>query len=74
VFSGYAPLSVRFCQQVLKPNLKNINEVIDLLPGVYFEEIQKLPQGLRKRSKNNYMRVKKGLEIEIYLFRKFNYI
>lgn len=54
MFSGYAPLSVRFCQQILKPNVRNINDVIDLLPGVYFEEVQKLPQGLRKRSKSKF--------------------
>ena len=51
VFSGYAPLSVRFCQQLLKPTSRNMSEVIDLLPGVYFEETQKLPPGLRRRSK-----------------------
>ena len=50
VFSGYAPLSVRFCHYLTKPNWKSYGDVFGLLPGPFFEEVQKLPNGIRKRS------------------------
>ena len=51
VFSGYAPLSVRFCQYLTKPNWKAYGDLFGLLPGQFLEETQRLPSGLRKRSK-----------------------
>jgi hypothetical protein len=50
VFSGYAPLSVRFCQLLTKSNWRSYGDLFGLLPGQFFEEIQKLPTGVRKRS------------------------
>lgn len=50
VFSGYAPLSVRFCQFLTKPNWKSYGDVFGLLPGPFIEEQQRLPNGIRKRS------------------------
>ncbi len=51
VFSGYAPLSVRLCQYLTRPNWKMYADVFGLLPGPFIEEIQRLPNGVRKRSK-----------------------
>jgi hypothetical protein len=50
VFSGYAPLSVRLCQFLTKPNWKAYGDLFGLLPGVFFEETQRMPSGVRKRS------------------------
>ncbi len=52
VFSGYAPLSVRFTQFLTRPNWKVYGDLFGLLPGTFFEETQRLPGGIRKRSKN----------------------
>ena len=51
VFSGYAPLSVRFCQYLTKPSWKAYGDVFGLLPGPFVDESQRLPNGLRKRSR-----------------------
>jgi vacuolar protein sorting-associated protein 33A len=51
VFCGYAPLSVRFCQYLNRPNWRAYADVFGNLPGPFFEETQKLPNGIRKRSK-----------------------
>lgn len=50
VFSGYAPLSVRFCQYLTKPSWKVYGDLFGLLPGQFLEENQRLPSGIRKRS------------------------
>ena len=50
VFSGYAPLSVRFCQYLTGPNAKSYGDVFGLLPGSFLEEAQRIPGGIRKRS------------------------
>jgi hypothetical protein len=52
VYSGYAPLSVRICQYAAKQSWKSLNDIAEFLPGekVFFEENQKLPQGLKKKS------------------------
>ena len=50
VFSGYAPLSVRFCQIITRPGWKAYGELFGLLPGQFLEETQHLPSGVRKRS------------------------
>lgn len=50
VFSGYAPLSVRFSQFLVRPNWKSYGDLFGLLPGQFFEETQRLPSGVRKRS------------------------
>ena len=50
VYSGYAPLSVRFCQYLTKPNWKSYSDAYGLLPGQFLEETQRLPSGIRKRS------------------------
>jgi hypothetical protein len=52
VFSGYAPLSVRFCQYLTKPSWKIYGDLFGLLPGQFLEESQRLPNGIRKRSKH----------------------
>ena len=52
-FSGYAPLSVRFCQYLTKSNWKSYADLFGLLPGQFIEEKQSLPAGIRKRSKKN---------------------
>ena len=57
VFSGFAPLSVRFCQYLTKSNLKAYGDLFGLLPGPFIEETQKLPSGIRKRSTNNKKRL-----------------
>lgn len=51
VFSGYAPLSVRFCQYLTRPAWKSYGELFGLLPGQFLEECQHLPSGVRRRSK-----------------------
>ena len=51
VFSGYAPLSVRFCQFLTRPTWKAYGDLFGLLPGQFFEETQRLPSGVRRRSK-----------------------
>jgi hypothetical protein len=56
VFSGYAPLLVRFCQFLTRPNWKAYGDLFGLLPGQFFEETQRLPSGVRKRS--NYSNFK----------------
>ncbi|CAM6126841.1 unnamed protein product [Calypogeia fissa] len=40
VYSGYAPLSVRLVEQVLKGGWKTVDEVVKLLPGPTFEQKQ----------------------------------
>lgn len=40
VYSGYAPLSVRLVEQVLKGGWKSVDEVVKLLPGPTFEQKQ----------------------------------
>lgn len=50
VFSGYAPLSVRFCQYLTKTNWKSYGDLFGLLPGQFLEETQRPPIGVRKRS------------------------
>jgi len=57
VFSGFAPLSVRFCQYLTKSNWKAYGDLFGLLPGPFIEETQKLPSGIRKRSTNNKKRL-----------------
>lgn len=50
VFSGYAPLSIRFCQYLTRPNWKTYGDLFGLISGEFFEEIQYVPIGMRKRS------------------------
>jgi hypothetical protein len=40
VYSGYAPLSIRLVEQVLKGGWKAVDEVVKLLPGPTFEQKQ----------------------------------
>ncbi|XP_073483007.1 vacuolar protein sorting-associated protein 33A [Aquarana catesbeiana] len=49
VYSGYAPLSVRLAQILVRPGWRSIEEVLKLLPGPQFEERQSLPPGLMKK-------------------------
>jgi len=50
VFSGYAPLTVRLAQFLVRPQgWRGLEEVLRLLPGPAVEEIQRLPPGLQKR-------------------------
>ena len=51
VYSGYAPLSIRLAQTLARPGWRSITEVLNLLPGPKVEEVQQIPMGLRKRSK-----------------------
>lgn len=53
VFSGYAPLSVRFCQYLTKPNWKAYGDLFGMIPGQFLEETQRLPNGIRKRRNSN---------------------
>ncbi|XP_067949136.1 vacuolar protein sorting-associated protein 33A-like [Watersipora subatra] len=46
VYSGYAPISIRLVQNALKPGWRNFTSS---LPGEAIEEIQQLPDGVRKR-------------------------
>jgi len=57
VFSGYAPLSVRFCQYLTGPNWKIYGDIVGMLPGPYLEETQALPNGVRKRSNIFYLNI-----------------
>ena len=50
MYSGYAPLSVRIIQHAVKPGWKTIMPSLQLLPGETIEEVQQLPDGVRKRS------------------------
>ena len=48
VHSVYAPLSIRLVQNCTSPGWRNIRDVLDLLPGPSFEEIQRVhPSSLR---------------------------
>ena len=48
VHSVYAPLSIRLIQHCTSPGWQSIRDVLDLLPGPSFEEIQKIhPSNLR---------------------------
>ena len=49
MYSGYAPLSVRIIQHAVKPGWKTIMPSLQLLPGETIEEVQQLPDGVRKR-------------------------
>ncbi|RXM90788.1 Vacuolar protein sorting-associated protein 33A [Acipenser ruthenus] len=49
VYSGYAPLSVRLAQLLVRPGWRSIEEVLKMLPGPHFEERQQLPSGLHKK-------------------------
>lgn len=49
--SGYAPLSVRLAQFLTQPGWRAIPDVLNILPGPTVEGVQKIPLGLRKRSK-----------------------
>ncbi|MEE6504020.1 hypothetical protein FKM82_005048 [Ascaphus truei] len=49
VYSGYAPLSVRLAQVLVRPGWRSIEEVLKILPGPQFEERQPLPAGLLKK-------------------------
>lgn len=49
VFSGYAPLSVRFCELLTRSGWKSYGDLFGLLPGQFIEETQPLPSGVRKR-------------------------
>jgi len=51
VYSGYAPLSVRLIQYLARPGWRSITEVLNILPGPTFDEVQQIPVALRKRSK-----------------------
>jgi len=49
VHSVYAPLSVRLAMQVESPGWRNIRDVLDLLPGPSFEDVQQVGgQGVTK--------------------------
>ncbi|KAG2470494.1 VP33A protein, partial [Polypterus senegalus] len=52
VYSGYAPLSVRLAQILVRPGWRSIEEVLKMLPGPHFEERQQLPSGLHKKREN----------------------
>ncbi|KAF2072482.1 hypothetical protein CYY_006214 [Polysphondylium violaceum] len=53
-YSGYAPLSVRLIQHAIRPSgWRSIEEVMRLLPGPTFEEIQPLPQGATTNVKSD---------------------
>lgn len=64
VFSGYAPLSVRFCQYLTRPNWKQYGDLFGLLPGSFIEEQQRLPNGIRKRS----------IPFEFFYYKTINFI
>ncbi|XP_052224605.1 vacuolar protein sorting-associated protein 33A-like isoform X2 [Dreissena polymorpha] len=49
VYSGYAPLSVRLIQYLARPGWRSITEVLNILPGPNFDEVQQIPVALRKR-------------------------
>lgn len=49
MYSGFAPLSVRIIQHAVKPGWKSIANSLQLLPGEMIEEVQQLPDGVRKR-------------------------
>lgn len=49
VYSGYAPLSVRLIQYLARPGWRSITEVLNILPGPTFDEVQQIPVALRKR-------------------------
>ncbi|XP_064460766.1 vacuolar protein sorting-associated protein 33A-like [Ornithodoros turicata] len=49
VHSGYAPLSVRLAQFLAQPGWRAINDVLKLLPGPTFTEVQQKPMGMRRR-------------------------
>eukprot|EP01133_Synstelium_polycarpum_P004080 gene4080-4752_t len=54
VYSGYAPLSVRLVQQAIRPGgWRAAEEVLRLLPGPTFEEVQPLPQGATSNVKSD---------------------
>ena len=40
-FSVYAPLSIRLVQQCASPGWRNIRDVLDLISGPSFEEVQR---------------------------------
>ena len=50
MYSGYAPLSVRLAQILARPGWRSITEILNLLPGPTFDEVQQIPVALRKRS------------------------
>jgi hypothetical protein len=45
VYSGYAPLSVRLIELASKTGWRKIADVLDLLPGKVFEQLQETPTG-----------------------------
>jgi len=49
VHSGYAPVSVRLAQTLVRPGWRAVTEVLAALPGPTIQEVQQLPPGLRKR-------------------------
>ncbi|WAR01544.1 VP33A-like protein [Mya arenaria] len=49
VYSGYAPLSVRLIKFLARPGWRSITEVLNMLPGPTFNEVQQIPVALRKR-------------------------
>ncbi|XP_053557731.1 vacuolar protein sorting-associated protein 33A [Bombina bombina] len=57
VYSGYAPLSVRLAQVLVRPGWRSIEEVLKLLPGPQFEERQPLPLGLLKKRQQEEKKV-----------------
>jgi len=47
VYSGYAPLSCRLIQQAIRPGgWKSLDELMRMLPGPTFEEVQQLPSAV----------------------------
>lgn len=56
VFSGYAPLSCRLAQFLHRPGWRSIIEVLNLLPGPTFDEVQQIPVGLRKRRMYGFLK------------------
>ncbi|XP_046840595.1 vacuolar protein sorting-associated protein 33A-like [Xenia sp. Carnegie-2017] len=53
-YSGYAPLSVRLAQYASRPSgWRGIEEVLKLVPGPTIDEIQHLPQGLKRAASLN---------------------
>ncbi|KJE88792.1 vacuolar protein sorting-associated protein 33A [Capsaspora owczarzaki ATCC 30864] len=51
-FSGYAPISVRLVEAFARSGWRGMEEVLRLLPGPTFEELQMLPPGVQPRRAN----------------------
>ena len=57
VYSGYAPFSVRLCQNAIKQGWKSLTDESNPGEKLFFEESQKLSQQSKKKS-NNLIKLK----------------